>query len=133
MIGAFPTEGQLIEQFLDPLRALPDVRAELGTQRTVGLPGEREVDAQIDINVAGKLFTLLVEAKNAVYPRDVRQVVWQLRDFSRNRPAGESDGGESISLLLAESISPGAKDLLKNEDVGYYDSGGSLYLPAPGA
>ena len=133
MIGSSPTEGQLIEQFLDTLRALPDVRAELGSHHFVGLPGKREIDAQVELNVAGKPFTLLVEAKKAVYPRDVREVVWQLRDFSRNRPAGEADGDVSISLLVAESISPGAKDLLRNEHVGYYDSGGSLYLPAPGA
>src|SRR5690606_33343139 len=35
--------------------------------------------------------------------------------------------------LVAESLSPGAKELLRSEGVGYYDSGGSLYLPAPGA
>ncbi|WP_435370115.1 hypothetical protein, partial [Acinetobacter baumannii] len=31
------------------------------------------------------------------------------------------------------SISPGAKELLRSERMGYYDSGGSLYLPASGA
>ena len=35
-----------------------------------------------------------------------------------------------MSFLVAESISPGAKDLLRDERVGYYDSGGSLFLPA---
>ena len=35
--------------------------------------------------------------------------------------------------MVAESISPGAKDLLRSERVGYYDSGGSLFLPAHGA
>ena len=35
-----------------------------------------------------------------------------------------------MSFLVAQSISPGAKELLRNERVGYYDSGGSLFLPA---
>ena len=35
-----------------------------------------------------------------------------------------------MSVLVAQSISPGAKDLLKDERIGYYDSGGSLFLPA---
>ena len=39
----------------------------------------------------------------------------------------------SLPVLIAESISPGAKELLRAERVGYYDSGGSLYLPARGA
>src|SRR5260370_22536176 len=34
---------------------------------------------------------------------------------------------------IAESISPGAKDMLRTERMGYYDSGGSLFLPAHGA
>lgn len=38
-----------------------------------------------------------------------------------------------LPLLIAESISPGAKELLRAERVGYFDSGGSLFLPAPGA
>ena len=33
-------------------------------------------------------------------------------------------------FLVARSISPGAKELLRNERVGYYDSGGSLFLAA---
>jgi hypothetical protein len=38
-----------------------------------------------------------------------------------------------VSVLVADSISPGAKDFLREQHIGYYDSGGSLYLPAPGA
>jgi hypothetical protein len=36
-------------------------------------------------------------------------------------------------MLVAESISPGAKQLLRAERVAYFDSGGSLFLPARGA
>jgi hypothetical protein len=57
-------------------------------------------------------------------------VIWHIRDASRAW-AGHHQG-EVVSLLAADSISPGAKELLRSEGVGYYDSGGSLYLPAPG-
>lgn len=36
-------------------------------------------------------------------------------------------------MLLATSISPGAKELLRHEGVGYFDSGGSLFVRAKGA
>src|SRR5690606_19246624 len=77
--------------------------------------------------VAGKPVVLVGEAKKTVYPRDVRQVLWQLKS-THQRPHADAQ-----PLLIAESLSPGAKELLRNERIGYYDGGGSLFLPAPGA
>ena len=127
MLDSSMTEQQLLEQFLEALRELPEVHAYLDP----GATGNCGHDAQIDLQVAGKSFILLIEAKKAVYPRDVRQVLWQLREASHGQTKGQ--GKELLSVMIAESISPGAKELLRNERVGYYDSGGSLYLPAPGA
>ncbi|MCV2219834.1 hypothetical protein [Thauera sp. Sel9] len=121
----------MISRFVDALRELPDVEADLDHWEPASKQGDRGHDAQVDLRVAGKSFVLLIEAKKAVFPRDVRQVIWQFREASHGRPTGQ--GAEALSLLVAESISPGAKELLRNERVGYYDSGGSLYLPAPGA
>lgn len=131
MLESSLTERQLIAQFLDALRELPEVDAELDQREPTGSTGGRGYDAQIDLHVAGKSFILLIEAKKAVFPRDVRQVIWHFREASHGMPKGQ--GAEPLSLLVAESISPGAKELLRDERVGYYDSGGSLYLPAPGA
>jgi hypothetical protein len=125
------TEQQLIARFIEALRELPEVQADLDHREPIGKHGDRGYDAQVDLHVAGKSFVLLLEAKKAVFPRDVRQVIWQLRASSHRRPTEHGD--EPLALLVAESISPGAKELLRSERVGYYDSGGSLYLPASGA
>ena len=129
---ASPTaERPLIDQLLNALRDLPEVQAELDRGEPAGSAGEQAHDARIDLRVAGKSFTLLIEARKAAYPRDVREVLWQLRTPNRRSP--HPPGHDPVWLLVAESISPGAKALLRDERVGYYDSGGSLYLPAPGA
>ncbi len=125
------TEQQLIGRFVEALRELPEVEADLDDGEPVTKQTDRGHDAQVHLHVAGKSFVLLVECKKSVFPRDVRQVLWQFREAGHGRPAGR--GEEPLSLLVAESISPGAKELLRGEHVGYYDSGGSLYLPAPGA
>ena len=39
-------------------------------------------------------------------------------------------GKSPLSLLVAESHFPGAKELLRSERVGYYDSGGNLFTGA---
>jgi hypothetical protein len=131
MLASPTTEHQLIDQLLNALRELPEVHAELDRWEPAGPAGECAHDARIDLRVAGKSFTLLIEAKKAAYPRDVREALWQLRALNRRTP--NPSGHDPVWLLVAESISPGAKELLRHERVGYYDSGGSLYLPAPGA
>lgn len=126
MIESAVTEQGLIGRFLEALRELPDVHADLVAQEPA-LAAPSRVDAEIHLTVAGKPVVVLVEAKRTAYPRDVRQVLWQFKEIRQAYPP------EVQHLLVAESLSPGAKDLLKSERVGYYDSGGSLYLPAPGA
>lgn len=131
MSASSPTERALIAHFVDALRELPGIKADLNHRQPVSKHRDRRYDAQVDLHLAGNTFVLLIEARKAVFPRDARQVIWQLRDASLERAADQ--GQAALSLLVAESISPGAKELLRHERVGYYDSGGSLYLPAPGA
>ena len=128
MLGSDVMDGQLLDELLEALRELPDAQAEVsGVEHSGGR--DRGHDAQVDLRVGGKAVTLLIEMKKDVYPRDVRQVLWQLRDSARRwpHPTGKR---EAAFFLMAQSISPGAKELLRNERVGYYDSGGSLFLPA---
>ena len=124
------SEHGSILRLVEALNELPDVNAELEAGQPTAVHGTH-ADARLNVSVAGKPLAYRVEARNEVYPRDARQWVWQLRERAAARPEGQGEPG--LPLLLAKSISPGAKTLLRNERVGYYDSGGSLYLPAPGA
>ncbi len=126
MIESPTVEHAIIEQFLELLRELPDVHADLDSLEPVEQVADR-LDAKIDLNVAGKSIVLLVEVKKTVFPRDVRQVLWQFKSLQHGRYANAQ------YLLIAESLSSGAKELLRAERIGYYDSGGSLFLPASGA
>lgn len=126
MIDSSVPERALLEQLLDALRALPEVRAELNLLQPALQAGGR-VDAKVDLQIAGKSMVLWVEARKSVFPRDVRQVLWQVKSQPHRRDADEQH------MLMAESISPGAKELLRAERVGYFDGGGSLFLPVAGA
>lgn len=85
------------------------------------------LDAKIEGVLAGRPLSLHIEVKKSVYPRDVRDILWQIQRFDRSPPLA------FVPMLAAVSISPGAKDLLLKENVGYFDTGGSLYIPAEGA
>ena len=128
MLDSDAMEGELLDGLLEALRELPDAQAEVsGAEQPGGR--DRGHDAQVDLRVGGKAATLLIEMKKDVYPRDVRQVLWQLRASAQRWPH-RGEQREAAFFLIAQSISPGAKELLRNERVGYYDSGGSLFLPA---
>ena len=126
-------EQQMIERFLDALQAMPEVctEVELGSPaQTRAKPG-LNYDARIGLRLDDRAVTLWVEVRKSLYPRDVRQILWRLRELHDEEfPA--PDSRKEVFLLLAKSISPGAKDLLRKERVGYYDSGGSLFLSTDG-
>jgi hypothetical protein len=131
MLDADATERQLVGQFLDVIEGLPEVHADLKLREPRAAGSDRRYDAQVDLHLAGKSVTVLVEAKKTLYPRDVRQALWELREYTRKAPKGLKSR-QFVPLLVAEAISPGAKQMLRDERIGYYDSGGSLYLPADG-
>ena len=123
-------ESDLLNQFIEALQGLPDVQAELGSPLPFGDPAGR-YDARVEFRVGGQAATLLIEVKKTLYPRDARQALWQFQESARRWPPSLR-GRQTASFLVAQSISPGAKDLLRDARVGYYDSGGSLFLPAQG-
>jgi hypothetical protein len=122
------SDEQLIAQFLTALQELPNVQARPAMQ-SAGVSRDRRSDVEIEVKIGDRPLKLFVEIKKSVYPRDVREMLWQLRQFGLERL---SDRANDVALLVAESISPGAKELLREERVGYYDTGGSLYLSGPG-
>ena len=126
----YKLETEMIERLLEALRELPNVDAHEPAMQPAAR-GDRVIDAEIEFTAGGRRYLLFIEVKKSVYPRDAQQVLWQL---DRYIAAGSSDRKRQVvPLLAAESISPGAKDLLKSENCGFFDTGGSLFIPARGA
>jgi hypothetical protein len=120
----------LIDAFVAALSAVPDT-----TAHVVAREGSSEAQARIDYlveaKVAGKSLVILVEAKQTAFPRDVREAIWQLRAYQSHRSMNTRS--QTLGFIIAEAISPGARETLRAEGIGYFDKGGSLYVPASGA
>ncbi|WP_448868093.1 type IV toxin-antitoxin system AbiEi family antitoxin [Enterobacter ludwigii] len=87
-----------------------------------------ELDGMIVIKAPGKTLQIFVEVKKKVYPRDLRNAVYQLhRNIHETRHYHEA-----IGLLAAEVLSPGAKQELKEQNIASFELGGSLYLKHDG-
>jgi hypothetical protein len=131
------TERSLVDHLLETLRALPDVddvQVVVREASAAERAAHARIDAVIDLRVAGKSLELMIEANNSLYPRDARNAfwVWTMKRAPA-RPAESAQGPDRVPMLIATSISPGAKEFLRHEGVGYFDSGGSLFIPAKGA
>jgi hypothetical protein len=85
-----------------------------------------QFDAIVHLELGGNPVVLLVEIKKSAYPRDVREALERMMDFPKSQPAYAN----AIPLLASSTLSAGARALLKEKNVGYFDAGGSLYLPA---
>ncbi|WP_207283945.1 type IV toxin-antitoxin system AbiEi family antitoxin [Pseudomonas sp. FW300-N2F2] len=81
-------------------------------------------DGVIELSMSAKDLKILVEIIGSAYPRDIRDAVWRLDSFERNRLRDV----DSVRMIAAESLSPGAKKELKERDIAFFELGGSLYL-----
>ena len=126
-------EHQLIEKFRKSLGGLPGVTS--GPRIETHLSSLRtEIDGLIDIEVQGKQTRLLIECKKQGYPRDLREAAWKLKKYLSHQVAANADFQDSVVLVvIAPSISPGGKEFLRQEGVGYWDTGDNLYLQLPNA
>ncbi len=127
--SGFGHERETVEALVEALRALPHAHASIASVQRPVAGGSYILDAEIDLSIADRDVLLLVEVKKAVYPRDIRQILWQLAQ-ARNEQAHAAR--EAITLVAAESISAGARELLRAERIGFFDTGGSLFVPAKG-
>ncbi|ASK56258.1 hypothetical protein CEQ48_16310 [Vibrio tarriae] len=90
--------------------------------------GRNDSDGMIVIRAPGKTLQVLVEVKKEVYPRDIRNAVHQLQRCMETT----SHRYETIGLLAAAVLSPGAKQELREENIATFELGGSLYLKHDG-
>jgi hypothetical protein len=127
------SEHGLVEALRATLVTLPnvavrEVRENVRLRTNTG--GAMDADAIFNIDLRGTPATLLVEAKNSVYPRDAREAAWQLRKLQG--ALQEAEGfTETLPVIASRSLSAGARDFLRSENIGYYEEGGSLFLFSP--
>jgi hypothetical protein len=124
-----PRNSQLLNGLEAAIGELPNVSVH--SRQDEAIIHDFNFDSILDIVAAGKHTTLIVEAKNSIFPRDARESIWQIRQYADSLPHAR-ESSQAIFVLAAPTISRGAKEFLRNEHIGYYEEGGSLYLPGDG-
>ncbi|SEH15056.1 Transcriptional regulator, AbiEi antitoxin, Type IV TA system [Sphingopyxis sp. YR583] len=119
-------EAELLDRALLAIEALPNAGGKIIAQNA-SLGAYGRVDAIAELSISGRPFRLVIEVKREVFPRDVRETIWQLRNYLAHIDDGSV---EMLPFLVAHSISPGARQVLQEEGIGYYDFGGALFIPS---
>jgi DNA-binding transcriptional regulator YhcF (GntR family) len=121
--------AELLEQFEAKLRTLPDICL-LDRSEEARIEQREAVDAIVHAKIALQAVSFHIEIKRDLFPRDVPQVAWHLQRAMRQEGRGDE---KAVPFVLANAISRGARLLLQEEGIGYFDPGGSLSVPVPGA
>ncbi len=117
-----------LRAFIDELVALTAAE-ELFTREEVPFgdrPRPPRLDALVRLRLpVGGEVDVAIEVLGQAYPRDILQVVHQLKKYKE----AESGGAQPIALaVVAEHISPGARQELKDAGINYFDGTGSMYF-----
>lgn len=116
------SEQRLLKELNETLATLPQVKL-LKFDVQPAKSNDLGVDAKAEIETKNKKkIEILVQFKASAYPRDLERVVKELKEY-KQKIAG------TVTLIVSQAISPGARKMLQDEGIGYFDAGGSLYLP----
>jgi hypothetical protein len=80
-------------------------------------------DLLLTLLAGGESADIAVETLRHAYPRDIREAVWKLDEYKL-----ASRQENLITLVAAESLSPGARELLRKRGISYFERNGNLYL-----
>lgn len=120
--------GTLVEALAAVIREITGAPPCVAHEPNLAQAGYRP-DATIDLEHEGSSYRLIVEAKRSIFPRDAREAIWKLRNYLTHFDVA---GRTTVPLLMAESISPGARQLLRDERIGYFDASESLFIHVSG-
>ncbi len=123
------TVEALIENFTEALTEVVGAAPHV-VREPEGARGSYRPDFIMEMNRDGEPYRLIVEAKPSLFPRDAREAIWQFRNYLAHQTVGAYP---VVPVLMAESISPGARQLLRDERIGYFDASGSLFIVARGS
>ncbi len=126
-----PTDSEpnqpLVDRFVQAFEAASAARVSQARQFEVHFEragGVQRLDLLLSLDSPHEGLSLAVEMIRGGYPRDVRNAVWQLEEYR----LASDHGSQVIPVVLAEHLSAGARQALRERNVAYFDASGSLYL-----
>lgn len=113
-------ENKLLEEVTSALESIFEAKI----KKWSGLPGDDGIDYVLEVRGIQGIWIMPVEVKKQAYPRDIRQAIWRIEEFCQKN----SNKPDIVPIFVAELISEGAREMLKEHDIGYFEMGGTLFI-----
>jgi hypothetical protein len=119
----------LVEQFVQAFEEASESKIseerhfEVAFQRPDGMH-RLDLLLRVDSPAGALSLFLAVEMLRHGYPRDVRNAVWRLEEYRLSK----DDVLCTLPFVIAEHLSAGAREILRERNIGYFDASGSLFL-----
>src|SRR5882672_6266909 len=110
-------ENEILDEAIEQLTQHTGITAVWEPQPDTGL--DQGIDATMTLNAGGKKVVVQAQVKRTPQP-------YQLDGFIRQAQEHHP------LLLVAEQIYPGMKELLRENNIGYLDGAGNIYLQTGG-
>lgn len=121
------TDTSLLHDFIATLHRATGFTAE-HEELEVSLPSNLSsspLDALVSTRTPdGRECFLAIEMKRVAYPRDVRLAINQLLAYRNSIAHGE----QFEPCLIADQLSPGSRQALRDAGINYFDQSGTLYF-----
>lgn len=113
----------LLQEFERSISTLPGVEVLKFVNEATD--ANQSMDAYSEIRIKGnKTVHLLIQVKLSGYPRDLERISQTTKETGKI-----TKKDESLPVIVSRAVSPGSRKMLQEQGIGYFDSGGSLYLP----
>lgn len=122
--NALNVERQATQAIRDFLTKLPD--AYVDHIHTETREGDAGVDFEISTIVAGQPLRIIIEVKSSGQPRHIQQAAQQLHRYMRNHD------DDLVPIVMAPYLTPLAREVARNEQVGYLDFMGNAFIASKG-
>lgn len=119
------SSADLTRDVIQALGQLPGV-----TVRTTDcevLPPQPPFDAVVQAEVKGQTVLFLIESKTSGTPYAVKRAIEQLEVHCQAWTAS------SVPIIATHALSRNSRELLQQHHIGYWDTGGSIYVDLPWA
>ena len=95
---------------------------DLGSLEIESPAQDQRVDLVASVDIAGKHYVLVCEAKQSGQPRYIRDAIYQLRDYLREFPK------DATPVVIAPYLSPESRELCFQNGVSFLDLEGNARL-----